>query len=136
MIRIVWFVILVLAAVVLVTPAAVSQNKPQAAAVSPDSALKICKLTFAQNCSGCHGDKAQGTVGPNLTDKYWLHGGGSKNIAKTIKEGISGKGMISWDAVLSASEIQQMSEYVVGLQGTDPPKAKKPEGEPLEERRN
>ena len=30
---------------------------------------------FARSCAACHGDKAQGLIGPNLTDDRWIHGG-------------------------------------------------------------
>jgi hypothetical protein len=32
------------------------------------------------------------SVGPNLTDAYWMHGGGVKNIFKTVKYGVPEKG--------------------------------------------
>src|SRR5579871_1217506 len=51
---------------------------------------------FKSNCITCHGDKGQGGAGPNLTDEYWLHGGGIKNVFNTITEGVPGKVMISW----------------------------------------
>ena len=36
-----------------------------------------------------------GGIGPNLTDDYWILGGGIKNVFKTISEGgRDGKGMI------------------------------------------
>lgn len=31
---------------------------------------------FKNNCAACHGNSGEGNVGPNLTDSYWLHGGG------------------------------------------------------------
>src|SRR5690606_22447921 len=31
---------------------------------------------FTQNCAACHGGVGEGGIGPNLTDDYWLHGGG------------------------------------------------------------
>jgi cytochrome c oxidase cbb3-type subunit 3 len=102
------------------------------AVVSADSTLKLCKELYQKDCSGCHGDKGQGTVGPNLTDKYWLHGGGTANVARTIRVGVSGKGMISWEGVLSPTEIRQMADYVQTFQGTTHPRAKKPEGEPYD----
>lgn len=46
---------------------------------------------FSQYCVACHNAGAQGSetsVGPNLTDAYWIHGGGVKNIFKTIKYGV------------------------------------------------
>jgi cytochrome c oxidase cbb3-type subunit 3 len=109
----------------------------QASAVlGADSTLKLCKELYAKDCSGCHGDKGQGTVGPNLADKYWLHGGTAANVTRTIRDGVSGKGMISWDGVLTTVEIRQLSDYIRTFQGTTHPRAKKPEGELIEGGKN
>jgi cytochrome c oxidase cbb3-type subunit 3 len=87
------------------------------------------KTLFQKDCSGCHGDKGQGFAGPNLTDKFWIHGGGTKNITASINEGVPGKGMITWKGVLSPAEIQALAKYMHTLQGTNPPKAKAAEGD-------
>jgi cbb3-type cytochrome c oxidase subunit III len=123
-------------AVLLLASTISSAQAGQPGTITPDSARKYCKEVFANNCSGCHGEKGQGTVGPNLTDKYWIHGGSQKNVGSTIKEGVAGKGMISWNAVFTDQEIQRLAECVLMMQGTDPAKAKKPEGEPYEGRKN
>jgi cytochrome c oxidase cbb3-type subunit 3 len=81
------------------------------------------------NCAACHGQKGEGVVGPNLTDAYWIHGGGIKNVFKTIKYGVPAKGMIAWETQLSPSQIQKVASYVLTLQGTNPPNGKAPEGE-------
>ncbi len=85
---------------------------------------------FQTNCVACHGQLAEGTqIGPNLTDEYWLHGGGIQNIFKTVKYGVPEKGMISWKAQLRPVEMQQVSSYILSLQGGNPPNAKDPQGE-------
>jgi cytochrome c oxidase cbb3-type subunit 3 len=106
---------------------ACSQAKAKAGAAA-DSALKVCKEMYAKDCAACHGERGQGTIGPNLSDKFWIHGGERKQLVNTIKEGVTGKGMISWEGVLTPEQIQQVSDYILTLQGTNPPKAKKPEG--------
>jgi len=82
-----------------------------------------------KNCAPCHGDKGQGIVGPNLTDEFWLHGGGIKNIFHTITEGVAGKGMISWKSQLAPKQIQQVASFILRLKGTNPPGAKDPQGD-------
>lgn len=86
---------------------------------------------FQQNCKACHGAKGEGTVGPNLTDDYWLHGADIKQIFKTIKYGVPQKGMIAWQAQLSPSQIQEVASYIVTLRGTNPPNPKDPQGEKI-----
>ena len=51
------------------------------------------RATFVANCVTCHGENAQGNVGPNLTDSYWLHGGKPTNIYRTVHDGWPDKGM-------------------------------------------
>ena len=97
------------------------------------SALSEGKDIFKSNCVPCHGENAQGIIGPNLTDQYWIHGGGIKNIFKTIKYGVPAKGMLTWEGKLNSREIQEVASYVVSLQGTNPPNAKAPQGQKWEE---
>jgi cytochrome c oxidase cbb3-type subunit III len=96
------------------------------------SALAAAKETFTTYCAACHGADGAGSessVGPNLTDAYWLHGGGVKEIFRTIKYGVPAKGMISWKSQLKPNEIQALSSYILGIQGTSGPSGKAPQGE-------
>lgn len=96
---------------------------------SKDAAiLKSGGALFATHCPPCHGDHAQGVVGPNLTDKFWLHGGTIKDVFKTIKLGVPDKGMISWEKTMNAQQISDIANYVLSLQGTNPAGAKAPQG--------
>ncbi|GAB4026754.1 cbb3-type cytochrome c oxidase N-terminal domain-containing protein [Spirosoma koreense] len=87
------------------------------------------KGLFNQYCTACHGQNAEGKVGPNLTDEYWLHGGSVKAVFHTITEGVPEKGMISWKRQLNPLQIQQVASYVLSLQGSKPAGAKEPQGE-------
>ena len=86
------------------------------------------KATFEAQCVACHGASGEGKVGPNLTDKYWKHGGDIKDLFKTVKLGVSGTGMKSWKSDLSPMAIAQVTSYILTLQGTNPAGAKAPEG--------
>jgi len=83
---------------------------------------------FTTNCVACHGDKGQGGVGPNLTDKFWLHGGDIKSIFKTLTHGVPEKGMIAWNKTLNPLQIQKVASFILSLQGSNPPGAKEPQG--------
>lgn len=87
------------------------------------------KVIFDANCAACHGMAGEGGVGPNLTDKYWLHGGSVNDIFKIIKYGVPEKGMISWEKQLPPLEIQKVSSYILTLVGTNPANGKEPQGE-------
>jgi cytochrome c oxidase cbb3-type subunit 3 len=86
---------------------------------------------FKGACTPCHGEHAEGLVGPNLTDEYWLHGGTVNAIFKTIKYGVPEKGMIAWEKTLRPKQISELSSYILSLQGTKPAGAKAPQGNKL-----
>lgn len=94
--------------------------------------ISAAQEIFAKNCSACHGMAGGGGVGPNLTDTYWIHGGGVQDIFGVIKYGVPEKGMIPWQAQLTPVQMQDLASYVITLEGTDPPNAKEPQGEPYE----
>lgn len=99
-------------------------------ASSDAGALSKGKKLFKQNCAACHMVDGRGSIGPNLTDEYWILGGGIKNVYNTISNGgRDGKGMIAWKNSFSPEKIQQIANYVLSLQGTNPENAKAPEGE-------
>lgn len=85
-------------------------------------------VVFKNNCASCHKDKGEGSIGPNLTDEYWLHGGSIQNIFTTVKNGVPEKGMIAWNAILKPEEIRDVSFFIMSLKGTNPPNAKAPQG--------
>lgn len=88
------------------------------------------KKIFISSCASCHKPDGGGDVGPNLTDKYWIHGGDIKSIFKTIRYGINA--MPQWQNSYSNKQIAQVSSYVKSLQGSTPAAAKAPQGQ-LEE---
>jgi len=88
------------------------------------------KEIFTNACVACHKADAGGQIGPNLTDEYWINGGGIKNVFKTISEGgREGKGMVPWKSNIKPSDIQKVASYVLSLQGTKPAGAKAVEPE-------
>ena len=87
------------------------------------------KAIFTKTCTPCHGGNGEGNmVGPNLTDKYWLHGGSVNNVFRTITLGVPEKGMQSWGKVFPSGDIKNLASFVLSLQGTNPPNAKAPQG--------
>jgi cytochrome c oxidase cbb3-type subunit III len=87
------------------------------------------KSIFTAVCAACHRADGGGIVGPNLTDEYWLHGGGIKDIFKTIKYGVPEKGMKSWKDDYSPKKIAQLASYIHSIKGSNPAAPKEPQGE-------
>lgn len=94
------------------------------------SDLSRGKAVFNLNCASCHMADGGGSIGPNLTDEYWILGGGIKNVFATVSNGgRDGKGMVAWKKILKPIDVQKVSSYVLSLQGTTPAKSKAPQGE-------
>lgn len=93
------------------------------------AALSGGKAIFDGNCAACHAQDGGGGVGPNLTDEYWIHGGSITDVFSIVKYGVVEKGMVPWEDQLSPEEIQQVSSYILTMQGTTPAVPKEPQGE-------
>lgn len=92
--------------------------------------LAAGKNIYESNCVACHKSDGGGGIGPNLTDRHWILGGGIKNVFNTISEGgRSGKGMVPWKQDLKPLEMAQVASYVITFQGTIPAEPKAAEGE-------
>lgn len=88
------------------------------------------KEIYTNTCIACHKVDGGGSVGPNLTDEFWINGGGIKNVFKVISEGSSNNpSMVAWKNTLKPKDIQKISSYVLSLQGSKPAGGKEAEGE-------
>lgn len=73
---------------------------------------------FADNCAQCHGKRAEGLTGPNLTDNFWIEGGRPAENYRTIFYGRFGK-MPPWGHVLGVDPCKALAAYVETLRGTN-----------------
>ncbi len=87
------------------------------------------KEMYGKSCVACHLADGGGSVGPNLTDEYWIHGGGIKDIFKTLKYGWQEKGMKSWKDDYSPKQLQEIASFVKSLKGTKSATPKDAQGE-------
>lgn len=88
------------------------------------------RTLFGDNCAVCHGFDAKGGKGyPSLVTASWLWGGDPDTIAETIRVGINGTHpqtrfaqMLAFgrDGMLQRAEIENVTDYVLGLSGRAP----------------
>lgn len=107
-------------------------DESNAVLITDESQLAAAKEIYTAKCVACHGAMGEGGVGPNLTDAYWLHGGDVSSIFSTLKYGVPEKGMIAWESQIKPDEMQNLTSYILTLQGTNPPNAKEPQGDLVE----
>ena len=86
--------------------------------------------SFRTFCVSCHGTHAEGGIGPNLTDAFWIHSPLEDSIRAVILNGVAAKGMPTWGPVLGERKVKNLAAYVASLWQTPPPvEGKKAEGE-------
>ena len=84
---------------------------------------------YETSCMACHAQGGAGLIGPNLTDKHWIHGKGTiEDLYKVVSEGVADKGMPAWGAMLKAEDVENAVVYVKSLQGSSPANPKAPQG--------
>jgi cytochrome c oxidase cbb3-type subunit 3 len=99
------------------------------AGVKDPAVVQAGATRFGKTCASCHGEKAQGLIGPNLTDDRWIHGGSVEQVFQSVAKGWPAKGMPPWGRVLRPEELSALVSYVRSLQGSNPPNARPGEGD-------
>ncbi len=97
------------------------------ALASDNDAVARGAQTFQSVCSACHGKKAEGLVGPNLTDNAWIHGSAPLVMFNVVGNGVLQKGMPAWFPTLGESGTKDVVAYMLTLRNTNVP-GKAPEG--------
>lgn len=100
--------------------------------VSSSSHLKMGKEVYDKNCAACHMADGGGSIGPNLTDEYWIHGPTLMDHRNVVLKGVLEKGMVPWEGVLSDEEVNAVVVYIRSFLGTTPANPKDPQGEKAE----
>jgi len=72
------------------------------------------------NCSGCHGGRAGGGMGPSLRDVDWLYGNSDAQLFSSIAEGRA-HGMPSWEPRMTADQIWKLVTYIKSLRTRNEP---------------
>jgi cytochrome c oxidase cbb3-type subunit III len=66
------------------------------------------------NCSGCHGGRAGGGMGPSLRDVDWMYGATDAQVFSSIAEGRA-HGMPAWGTKLNEDQIWKLVAYIKTL---------------------
>jgi cytochrome c oxidase cbb3-type subunit 3 len=72
------------------------------------------------NCSGCHGGRAGGGMGPSLRDVVWRYGGTDAQIFSSINEGRD-QGMPAWGTKITQDQIWKLVAYIQSLRTPEEP---------------
>jgi cytochrome c oxidase cbb3-type subunit 3 len=102
------------------------EAQPIPSLIGDPQARAIGERLFLNNCAQCHGSDGRGAKGfPNLTDGDWLYGDAPEQIVQTIVKGRNGVMPALGAAIGTATEVEQLAQYVLSLSGsaTDPVKA-------------
>lgn len=91
------------------------------------AAVQAGQEVYATTCAACHGDQAQGVIGPNLTDDHWLHGGAAAEIYGNVREGITpdqaliegSAGMPGWGGQLGETRVRNVVAYILSIRNTN-----------------
>jgi len=100
------------------------------AVAANEARVSAGRAAFTQNCVVCHGERAEGKIGPNLTDGSWIHGARPTEIFGVIRRGVAAKGMPQWGTVLGPERTQSVVAYVLSIRNTNVP-GKEPQGSPV-----
>jgi len=107
-------------------------NEAKIALINDETKLAVAATQWAsKGCIACHGGNGEGNaIGPNMTDKYWLHGNTPEEVFKSIKYGIPEKGMTAFKDQMSNEDIRLLTSYIlIKLVGSNPANAKDPQGD-------
>lgn len=90
----------------------------------PTAARDGQQLYNAMNCTGCHGARGGGGIGPPFADADWIYGGAPGQIFASVAQGRP-NGMPSFGGRLPAESIWRIVSYVQSIappqpQGGDP----------------
>lgn len=80
------------------------------------------KLFVRFNCSGCHGGRAGGGMGPSLRDVDWIYGNSDGHMFSSIVEGRA-HGMPAWGPKLTTDQTWKLVTYIQSLRTSNEPQA-------------
>ncbi len=106
-----------------------SFTEEKLAAAFTEAGAKKGQEVYTGKCLACHGPELGGLIGPNLTDKAWIHGKGTRlDIMNTVAQGVLDKGMPAWAEMISQEELVNVVAFVYSKKNTNVAGGKPPQG--------
>ena len=87
------------------------------------------QLFVQYNCSGCHGGRGGGGMGPSLRDNLWIYGSRDAQLLGDITEGRSA-GMPAWGGRIPQDQMWKIITYIRTLGTPQEPDAPPPPANP------
>jgi cytochrome c oxidase cbb3-type subunit III len=103
-------------------PPSPAPNPPNPYAGDSSASVEGRQLFVRFNCSGCHGGRAGGGMGPSLRDSDWIYGNEDAQIFSSIIEGRA-HGMPSWQSRITADQGWKLVAYIKTLRTRNEPQA-------------
>jgi cytochrome c oxidase cbb3-type subunit 3 len=80
------------------------------------------ELFVRYNCSGCHGGRGGGGMGPSLRDKDWIYGSSDADIFDSISQGRA-HGMPAWGTRVPEQQLWKLVAYIDSMRKPGEPDA-------------
>jgi len=114
---------LFLAAAIVVSPGFVAADDHENPYTGDPVAIEQGQKLWAKvGCYSCHGETAEGAMGPDLTDDDWVYRPTDATLFKAIAVGRRGTNMVAWGGQLDPDEIWKIVAYLRSLYRGDPDK--------------
>jgi cytochrome c553 len=78
-----------------------------------DAKINNGEAQYLLHCAGCHRKDLKGSIGFNLKDGEWIHGGSPAQILHSINKGFSKAGMPGFEAILDEQDRQAIVSYIL-----------------------
>jgi cytochrome c oxidase cbb3-type subunit III len=92
-----------------------TEDQLRGLSTNPERIASGKQLYASAGCITCHGPETLGAVGPNLRDRYWIHGSSMVDIVTVIAKGAANNTMPAQEKMLSGDDINNLTIFLVSL---------------------
>lgn len=105
-----------------------SEEQLRSLSTSAERIAKGKAVYAASGCATCHAADGTGGVGPNLRDRFWMHGSDLAQIVAVMANGSPNKAMPAQKSAMGADDINNLAIFIAdwNRQGEKPGKAPDP----------